>query len=47
MKLLVVKVYNEYIEQVLFFQHVEQVKQLRPSMIQELQELDVFFRFAK
>jgi hypothetical protein len=40
-------VYNEYIEHVLVFQHVEQVKQLIPLMIQVLQVLAVFFRFAK
>jgi hypothetical protein len=47
MKLLAVMVYNEYIEQVLVFLHVEQVKQLILSMIQVLRELDAFFRFAK
>ena len=47
MKLLVVMVYNEYIEQVLVFLHVEQVKQLILLMKRVLQELDAFFRFAK
>ncbi len=47
MKLLVVMVYNEYIEQVLVFQHVEQVKQMILSTIQVLQVLDAFSLFAK